>query len=432
MRKKILAYPFFFVLLHLEMIHPDTIQRIKEAAHIEEVVSRFLSLRKRGTNYVACCPFHQEKTGSFNVNPARNIYKCFGCGKSGDSISFLMEHDHKTYPEALRYLADMYGIEVEEEEVSDEVRARQHQRDSLLKCTSFAQQCFAEHIADAEAYLRSHGVTDEIVRTFGLGCKSADNFADYARSQGYDPEVIASTGLADADQHDLLPSGLIFPIHSKDGHPISFVAKQLQPPSQPGIKTWTFLPPSPIFDYGRALFGFFQAKKHIGQRDKCYLVSNLEVVLSMHQAGIANTVAPCSAILTADQIKDIRRFTHNITLVCGHQVAQRFDASALFAAGMHLRLVVFPQGETPDTYAQAHGATALQTFLDDNEQNFILYRTDSLIAQRLDLDSTVAPIGQLLAQLADTLERDAYIPLLAERLGISEQHLRQRLRQSGL
>lgn len=388
------------------MITPETIQRIKDAAHIEEVVARFLSLRKRGSNYTACCPFHNEKTGSFNVNPARNIYKCFGCGKSGDSISFLMEHDHKTYPEALRYLAEMYGIEVEEEEVSEEVRARQQERDSLLKLCAFAQQRFATALG--EERLRPLELTPEVARSFGLGLKEESDFATQALAQGYSKDMLVLSRLADEKMHDLLPQGLIYPVYSKDGKPVSFISKG---------ERWNFLPPSPLFDYGRSLFGLYQAKRSMGSQDRCYLMSNFDQVLALHQAGITNAVAPCSSVLTAEQIKDIKRFTKNITLVCSSRMAERFDSSALYAAGMHLRLVVFPQGDTPLDYARAHGSAALQTLLEEREENFLLYRAR--------LTPTLEACQALLHLVSDPIERDAYVPIIADLLAVGEEALRR-------
>lgn len=412
------------------MISPDTIQSIKDAAHIEEVVSRFLSLRKRGNNYVACCPFHNEKTGSFNVNPARNIYKCFGCGKSGDSISFLMEHAKMTYPEALRFIADMYGIVIEEAELTDEERDRQHLRDSLLKLNAYAQQLFSQQLSQLDFYLCDHAFTHDLADSFRLGCKSNDTFVQEALAAGYSKDILVATGLAclqeDGTLCDALPTGLIFPILNSDGKVISFVCKhlpQLQADSgAPAPRRWTFLPASPVYNNGNVLFGLYQAKSSIGRQNKFYLVSHFEVVLTLHASGITNSVAPCSSVITNEQIKAVKRFAQDVTLVCGPSVADSFDARNLLQMGMHLRIVVFPQGETPDTYASAHGAAALQDYLDDSEMPFVFYRADRLISQ-LGVQGAMAPIVELLSQFQDRIERDAYIPGLAERLCVSEDSL---------
>lgn len=413
------------------MISSDTIQQIKDSAHIEEVVSRFLTLRRRGNNYVACCPFHNEKTGSFNVNPARNIFKCFGCGKSGDSISFLMEHAKMTYPEALRFLADMYGVVIEETELTDEERERQHQRDSLLKLTAYAQQQFAEHLDKLDFYLCDRALTLDVAKTFRLGCKTTDTFAQEALAAGYSKDTLLTTGLAYLNEEgilcDTLPRGLIFPILSGDGKVISFVCKHIpQLDADSGVsstpRAWTFLPCSPIYNNANALFGLYQAKNTKGKLEKYYLVSHFEVVLTLHASGITNCIAPCSSGVTIEQIKSLKRLSHDVTLVCGPAVADSFDARNLLQMGMHLRIVVFPQGQTPDSYASAHGSSALQEFLNQNEMPFVFYRADRLIAQ-LGTQGAMTPIVELLSLFQDKIERDAYIPGLAERLCVSEESL---------
>lgn len=417
------------------MITPETIQKIKDAAHIEEVIARFISLQKRGANYEACCPFHHEKSPSFKVNPVRNIYKCFGCGKVGDSINFVMEYDHRSYPETLRFLADMYNIDIEEEEVSDEQRARQAERDVLYHINHFALQFFNAQLlapgSEGMAYLQGRGYTETTTKDYTLGfCPEADDlFVKEALANGYSEKVLLQSGLMTEEGHDRLAGCLVLPILSKDGKPISFVGRKLSNTPY----RWVGLPASPLFDYSKTLFGFYQARNLISsnKENKCYLMSDFEQILSLHQSGIENVMAPCTLEVTHEQLRDIKRHTSNITLLCSPTRAGKIDASPFFTDGIHLRLVVFPQGETPDSMAQKQGSSYLKNFIEDNEQNFILYRIGLLSDSLLSNPESYQEMLRLLRLVTDQLERDAYIQYCIREYDLDEKKLSHDLKIQG-
>lgn len=421
------------------MIDRETIERIKDVARIEEVVGEFVSLRKHGANYIACCPFHQEKTPSFHVNPARGIFKCFGCGEGGDSVSFLMKHERYTYPEALRYLAGKYHIDIVEEEQTEEERRQESERDALFHVTEFAQKYFADLLFNDEmgtavglSYFHERGMTDEIVKKFGLGyCKDVwDDFTKAARRGGYDDKVLEHSGLTifkeGGGSYDRFRGRVMFPIYSISGRVLGFSGRVLS--SEKQHAKYVNSPESEIYVKGSCLYGLYQARQAVSREDKCYLVEGNVDVVSMHQSGVENTVASCGTALTRQQIGLIRRYTKNVTVLYdgdGAGIKATLKAvDLLFGEGMHVRTVLFPDGEDPDSYARKYGSTQLKEYLATHEENFLLYkmrvageemRRDPIRRSELQRD-----IIQTIALVPDVLERGEYVKECASMFGVPE------------
>ena len=417
-----------------------------DAVHIEEVIGEFVSLKKRGGNHIGCCPFHNEKTPSFYVSPSKGIYKCFGCGKSGNAVGFLMEHEHYTYPEALRYLAKKYNIEIEEERMTDEQRERQTERDALFHVSEFAQKYFASLLYDDEmgravglSYFHNRGLSDEIIKTFGLGYCLDDwtNFTDHALKNGYSTNVLEKTGLTifkeDGKKYDRFRGRVMFPIFSISGRVLGFSGRILSKEKQ--AAKYVNSPDSDIYDKSHTLYGIFQAKNAITRADKCYLVEGNVDVVSMHQSGVCNTVASCGTSLTVDQIRLIKRYTPNVTILydgdsAGIKAALR-AVNLLFEESMHVRVVLFPDGEDPDSYAQRYGSTQLQEFLATHEENFVAFKTrvllDDIQHDPIRKSEVLKEMVNTIALVPDVLERQAYIAQTASLLKMSEEVLTQEL-----
>ncbi len=425
------------------MIDQETIQRIMEAARIEEVVGQFVSLKKRGANYIGCCPFHNEKTPSFNVSPTRGIFKCFGCGEAGDVVKFLMKHEHYTYPEALHWLADKYHIEIREEELTDEQRERQTERDGLFHVSEFAQKYFADLLYNNEigravglSYFHQRGLSDEIIKRFGLGYCLEDwsNFTDHAINNGYSQAMLEKTGLTiikedTGKRYDRFRGRVMFPIYSISGRVLGFSGRILTSDKQ--AAKYVNSPDSEIYNKSRILYGLYQARQAIGKADKCYLVEGNIDVISMHQSGVENTVASCGTSLTIEQIRLIKRYTPNVTVLydgdkAGIKAALR-AIDLLFAEGMHVRVTLFPGGEDPDSYAQKYGSTALQEFLATHEDNFVLYKTRVLLDEVKDdpirRAGLISDTAHTIALVTDLMERQEYIRQCSYLLKVSEDVL---------
>ena len=427
------------------MIDQETIQRIMDAARIEEVIGEFVSLKKRGANHIGCCPFHNEKTPSFYVSPSKGIFKCFGCGEAGDVVKFLMKHEHYTYPEALRWLADKYHIEIQEEEQTEEEKQRQTERDGLFHVSEFAQKYFADLLYNDEmgravglSYFHQRGLTDEIIKRFGLGyCLDEwSNFTDHARKSGYSDTVLEKTGLTifkdENDKHrsyDRFRGRVMFPIFSVSGRVLGFSGRVLS--SEKQAAKYVNSPDSDIYNKSRILYGLFQARTAIAKANKCYLVEGNVDVVSMHQSGVENTVASCGTSLTTEQIRLIKRYTPNVTVLydgdsAGIKAALR-AVDLLFAEGMHVRLVLFPDGEDPDSYAQKYGSTQLQEYLASHEDNFIMFKTRVLLDEVKDdpirKAELVSETARSIALVADMLERSEYVRQCSHLLRVSEEVL---------
>ena len=397
------------------MISKDTIDRIMDATHIEEVIGEFVSLKKRGANHIGCCPFHNEKTPSFYVSPSKGIFKCFGCGKSGNAVGFLMDHEHYTYPEALRWLADKYHIQIEEEQLTEEQKERQTERDGLFHVSEFAQKYFADLLYNNElgrniglAYFHQRGLSDEIIKTFGLGyCLDEwDNFTTHARRNGYSDAVLEKTGLTifkeDGKCYDRFRGRVMFPIFSISGRVLGFSGRILSKEKQ--AAKYVNSPDSDIYNKSHILYGLYQARNAIGKAEKCYLVEGNVDVVSMHQSGVCNTVASCGTSLTIEQIRLIKRYTPNVTVLydgdsAGIKAALR-AVNLLFEEGMHVRVVLFPDGEDPDSYAQKYGSTQLQDYLRDHEENFVQFKTRVLLE---DVESDPIRKAEVLKEMVRTI-----------------------------
>ena len=428
------------------MISRETIQRIMDATHIEEVIGEFVSLKKRGANHIGCCPFHNEKTPSFYVSPSKGIYKCFGCGKSGNAVGFIMDHEHYTYPEALRYLARKYNIEIEEERMTDEQKERQTVRDGLFHVSEFAQKYFADLLYNDEmgfaiglSYFHQRGLSDDIIRTFGLGYCLDDwrNFTDHARHNGYSDDVLEKSGLTifkdDGKYYDRFRGRVMFPIFSISGRVLGFSGRVLS--SEKQAAKYVNSPDSEIYDKSHTLYGIYQARNAIAKENKCYLVEGNIDVVSMHQSGVCNTVASCGTSLTTEQIRLIKRFTPNVTVLydgdsAGIKAALR-AVNLLFEEGMHVRVVLFPDGEDPDSYAQKYGSTQLQEYLRTHEENFVAFKTrvllDDVQNDPIRKSEVLKEIVDTIALVPDRMEQQEYVKLTAARLRMSEQVLLQEL-----
>ena len=436
------------------MIDQETIQRIMDAARIEEVIGDFVSLKKRGANHIGCCPFHNEKTPSFYVSPSKGIFKCFGCGEAGDVVAFLKKHEHFTYPEALRWLAQKYNIEIHEEEQTEEQKERQNERDALFHVSEFAQKYFADLLYNDEmgravglSYFHSRGLSDEVIKNFGLGyCLDEwSNFTDHARRSGYSDAVLEKTGLTifrEAEEgqpaskrrsYDRFRGRVMFPIYSISGRVLGFSGRVLS--SEKQAAKYVNSPDSDIYNKSRTLYGLFQARSAIAKANKCYLVEGNIDVISMHQSGVENTVASCGTSLTTEQIRLIKRYTPNVTVLydgdsAGIKAALR-AVNLLFAEGMHVRCVLFPDGEDPDSYAQKYGSTKLQDYLASHEDNFVMFKTrvllDGVKNDPIRKAELVKETVNTIALVPDLLERTEYISQCSHLLDVPEEALASEL-----
>ncbi|MBQ6741499.1 MAG: DNA primase [Bacteroidales bacterium] len=429
------------------MIDQETIQRIMDAARIEEVIGDFVSLKKRGANHIGCCPFHNEKTPSFYVSPSKGIFKCFGCGEAGDVVKFLMKHEHYTYPEALRWLAQKYNIEIQEEEQTEEQKERQNERDALFHVSEFAQKYFADLLYNDEmgravglSYFHSRGLSDEVIKNFGLGyCLDEwSNFTDHARKNGYSDSVLEKTGLTIFKEetkkaYDRFRGRVMFPIYSISGRVLGFSGRVLS--SEKQAAKYVNSPDSDIYNKSRILYGLYQARTAISKANKCYLVEGNIDVISMHQSGVENTVASCGTSLTTEQIRLIKRYTPNVTVLydgdsAGIKAALR-AVNLLFSEGMHVRCVLFPDGEDPDSYAQKYGSSALQDYLASHEDNFVIFKTrvllDGVKNDPIRKAELVKETVDTIALVPDLIERTEYIAQCAHLLDIPEEALASEL-----
>ena len=421
------------------MISQETIRKITDVAQVEEVISDFVTLKKRGVNFIGLCPFHDEKTPSFTVSPAKGIYKCFGCGKAGDSIRFLMEHDQLPYPEALRFLASKYNIEIEETEQTQEDKDNKDLRESLYLVNNFALDFFSNTLmkddkgkAIAHSYLIERGFDDKTIERYKLGfCLDEWNhFSSGALDKGYKKEFLEETGLSIVRNDKLIDrfkGRIIFPIHNLSGMVIGFGGRTLRTDKK--IAKYINSPESEIYSKSHQLYGLFHAKKSIVQLDKCYLVEGYTDVISMYQSGVENATAPLGTSLTADQIKLIRRYTKNVVVLFdGDEAGTAASIRAidmLLENGMNVKLVRFPVGEDPDSYSKSHSDEAFKGFLHDNEIDFISYQ---LTAQKDDWkNDPIKKSGVMkgilgsISKIPDHLLRSLFLKDFSQKLGIEEK-----------
>ncbi|MDL2315145.1 DNA primase [Bacteroidales bacterium OttesenSCG-928-C19] len=423
------------------MIKPGTVQDILDAVKIEEVVGEYVQLRKRGANLIGPCPFHNEKTPSFTVSPAKGIYKCFGCGKAGNSVNFLMEHEHYSYPEALRYLARKYSIDIEEQEQTPEEVQQQNEREALYHLTEFAQKYFAQNLFESEkgraiglSYFKERGLTEAVIKKFGLGyCHEAwDDFTQHALKAGYSLEILEKTGLTivkEDKSYDRFRGRVMFPVYSVSGRVLGFSGRILS--SEKQAAKYVNSPESEIYTKSKTLYGIFQSKNEISKQDLCYLVEGNVDVVSLFQSGVENTVASSGTSLTAEQVKLIKRYTQNVTILydgdsAGIKAAMR-ATDMLIAEGLRVRIVLFPEGEDPDSYAQSHTKDELLDFINTNADNFILFKTKLLTKEAandpIKKASLIHEIIDTISLIPNPVDRSVYLKECASILGVAEQTL---------
>ena len=427
------------------MIPRETINQIIETARIEDVVSEFVTLKKRGSNLIGVCPFHKEKTPSFNVNPARNIFKCFGCGKAGDSVRFIMEHEHYSYPEALRYLAKKYGIKIEEREQTPEELAAQNERERMFNINSFAQNYFSETMMNTDegqsvglAYFRERGFRDAIINRFQLGyCpNSGSAFTEYATKNGYDKDLLIKVGLTGSYEnrlYDRYQGRVIFPIHNLTGKVIGFGGRILT--SEKTKAKYVNSPESEIYNKSQTLYGIYFARNEISRLDNCILVEGYADVLSMHQAGIENVVASSGTSLTTEQIRMISRYTKNVTMLydgdaAGIHAALR-GTNMVLEEGMNVRIVVLPPEHDPDSFVQSNPIEYVTKYLTDNAKDFISFKTNLLLKDAkndpIKKAAVIKDIVETISVIPDPIYRATYIKECSRTLEVAEQTLMNEL-----
>ncbi len=423
------------------MIDKSTIDKIFDSADVVEVVQDFMNLKKRGANYIGLCPFHNEKTPSFSVSPARGIYKCFGCGKGGNAVNFVMEHEQLSYYEALKFLAKKYNIEIVEKELTAEEIEEKNEVESLTIVTSFAQKYFSNNLKNTDegkaiglSYLEERGFRSPVVDKFQLGysLEKWDDFTKTAEKNGYKTDYLVKTGLTiekGGSKFDRFNGRVIFPIHSLSGKIIGFGGRILKKEAK--AAKYLNSPESSIYHKSKSLYGIFLAKKAIVQHDKCYLVEGYTDVISMAQAGIENVVASSGTALTEEQIRMIKRFTHNITVIydgdeAGLKASIR-GIDLILEQGMNVKILVLPDGEDPDSYSKSVSSTELNSYIEEKEQDFINFKTSLLLkeAQKDPIKKAylINDIVSSIAVIPESIIRSVYIKECSNKLNVDEKIL---------
>ena len=430
------------------MIPQETVNRILDAAQIVDVVGDFVTLKKRGANHMACCPFHNEKTPSFVVSPSKGIFKCFGCGKSGTAVGFVMEHENLSYTEALKYLAKKYHIEVVEKEETAEEIAQRQRNESLLLVSEYAGKFFQDSLQTPEGqaigyqYFKSRGLEDETIRKYGLGWAPVSRRAlsDAARAAGYKEEFLTETGLSikyeDGRLVDRFFDRVIFPIHSVSGRVIAFGGRTLK--IDKSVAKYVNSPETEIYVKSRSLYGIWFAKNEMSRQDKCILVEGYLDVLSMHQLGLKNVVASSGTSLTVEQIRLIRKFTNNVTIIydgdgAGIKAALR-GIGLVLKEGLNVKVVLLPEGQDPDDFARRHTLEEVQDHISRNEQDFISFKTDLLLGEAgndpIRRAGLINDVADTIALIPDAVVRAVYVQTCAGKFEIDEQILTERVSRS--
>ena len=429
------------------MIPKETVDQILDTARIEEVVGDFVTLKRRGSSYVACCPFHNEKTPSFHVTPAKGIYKCFGCGKAGSAVGFVMDYEHMTYPEALRYLARKYNIEVkEEEETAEQIAARQRS-ESLMAVSEFARQYFCDQLKEGEGravgynYYRTRHIEDATIEQWSLGWAPSgkSSLVDAARAAGYKDEYLVAAGLAiqqeDGTLVDKFRERVMFPIHSVSGRVIAFSGRTLKSDNP---AKYVNSPETEIYIKSRNLLGIYFAKAEMAKQDRCILVEGNVDVVMMHQMGITNVVASCGTSLTEEQVRLIKKFTENITIMYDGDKAGLHAAiraiGLILKEGMNPRVVFLPDGDDPDSFSQKHTLEEIQDYIRDNEQDGIVFKTNLLLKDAgddpLKKANLINEIADTVADIPDAIKRQVYVDTVARRFEIESDIIQERVRKT--
>lgn len=425
------------------MIDHATIERIKDAANIVEVVSEFVTLRKSGSNYKGLCPFHDEKTPSFYVSPARGTCHCFGCGKGGNPVGFIMEHEQMTYPEALRWLARKYHIEIKERELSDNEKREQSERESMFIVNEWAASYFqhlmhdtADGVAIGMQYFRSRGFRDDIVSKFQLGYDDTDRraLAQEALRKGYKEDFLLKTGICYKNDRgeliDRYAGRVIFPWIGISGKVVGFGGRLLDSRTKGVNQKYVNSPDSDIYHKDRELYGIYQAKKAIAKEDRVYMVEGYTDVISMHQCGIENVVANSGTALSVHQIHILHRFTSNITLLydgdaAGIHAALR-GTDMLLSEGMNLKVLLLPDGDDPDSFARKHSAEDFRKYIEEHQTDFIEFKTDLLLRNERDplkRSEAINSVVRSISFVTNPILRDTYLHDCSVRMGINEATL---------
>jgi len=424
------------------MIDQATIDRITDAAHIQDVVADFVTLRKRGVNLLGLCPFHNEKTGSFTVSPAKGIFKCFGCGKGGNSVHFIMEHEQISYYEALKYLARKYHIDVEERELSPEEMAVRNDRESMLLVNDFAMKHFAHtlhnHIDGKSiglSYFRERGFRDDIINKFQLGysLEQRDAFTQAAMKAGYNKEYLVKTGLTiEGDNNylgDRFRGRVMFPVHTLSGKVVAFGGRILKKDDK--MAKYVNSPESEIYHKSNELYGIYFAKQAVVKQDRCFLVEGYTDVISMHQSGIENVVASSGTSLTPGQIRLIHRFTENVTVIydgdaAGIKASIR-GIDLLLEEGLNIKVLLLPDGDDPDSFARKHNASDFIEYVQQNSSDFIRFKTNLLLKDAgndpVKRAGLVLDIVRSISIIPNTAIRGEYVKECSTLLNVEEQML---------
>ncbi|XHC31244.1 DNA primase [Marivirga tractuosa] len=419
-------------------LSPKTIQEVQDRAEIEEVVGDYVPLKKKGQNMWACCPFHDEKTPSFSVAPNKGIYKCFGCGKAGDSIQFIMDLEGLNFPEAIRQLADKYGIEIEETESSPEQQEAYNERESLYIVLNFAAEYFKDLLHNHPqgksiglSYFKERGFSNATIDKFDLGftLDQWDGLIKAAKTAGHSEELLEKAGLIikkEDKTYDRFRNRVIFPIHSISGKPIAFGARILiNDKKQP---KYINSPETDVYHKSEVLYGIAQAKKSIRDEENCFLVEGYTDVISLHQSGVENVVASSGTSLTTQQIKLIGRYAQNVTVLfdgdaAGLKAAMR-GIDLILEGGLNVKVVIFPDGEDPDSYSQKMGDEAFKSFLDENAKDFIRFKSDLLLEETkqdpIKKAETIQDIVRSISKIPDPVKRAIYIKECSDILEIDE------------
>ena len=420
------------------MIAQKSVQEILDTVKVEEVIQDFVNLRRRGVNLIGLCPFHNEKTPSFNVSPSKNIFKCFGCGKGGDAVQFLIEHEHFTFAEALLYLAKKYNIEVEETVVSQEAMAEKQHFESLYIVNQFAADFYQEQLFETDrgksigkSYFKERGFRDETIRHFGLGFapNQPDALTTKAVGMGYNIEFLRSVGLTTQYERDFFRDRVIFPIHNLSGKIIAFAGRILVK----DVKAPKYInsPETEIYNKSKTLYGAFFAKRAIRQEDECILVEGYTDVISLHQSGIENVVASSGTSLTVEQARLIRRYTPNVKILydgdfAGIKAALR-GVDILLEQDLNVRIVLLPDGEDPDSYLQQAGVEAFKTYISQTAQDFIAFKADLLMKEAgndpVKKAHVIKDIIGSIAKIPDPIKRMVYVRECSRIAQVGEQVL---------
>lgn len=423
------------------MIKQEDIQSIIETARIEEVVGDYVNLKKRGINLLGLCPFHNEKTPSFTVSPVKGIYKCFGCGKAGNAVNFIMEHEHFSYPEALRYLAKKYNIELDEELPSPEQIAAFDEKESLFNITAFAHKHFVDNLFNTDegkaiglSYFKEREFTEATIKKFELGytLDKWDEFTQYANKNGYTIQQLEKAGLStqkDGKSYDRFRARVMFPIHSLSGKVIAFGGRILD--ADKSKPKYVNSPETDIYNKSKVLYGLNFAKNAISAKDNCFLVEGYTDVITLHQAGIENVVASSGTSLTTEQIKLIYRYTKNITILydgdpAGIKASFR-GIDMILEQGMNVKIVLFPDGEDPDSFTRKNRSAEVLDYISANAHNFILFKTNLLLAETandpIKRAGLIKEIVATISLIPDQINRTVYTRECSSLLDISEQTL---------